>query len=235
MMNFMIAKEACKKQAGKALNAFGRSSRIHAMGDKIVLPDEIAGWCVKMKMPIGERTLGVSFSISPDRCGNQADDIGPDKPPSTLEILLMGSDGDFSDLDRHLGFNGDIRDFHWDATPGAPEGGFAEVIDELVRIRAVLDGDLSASLADSSADHEEVDDADDEDADDDDADDDDADLAELNQARLDELEQVHRLLMREKAAAAVVEVKQTTQQARMDELEQIFLRGLELIHEMRGK
>ncbi len=235
MMNFMVAKEACQKQAGKALNAFGRSSRIHAMGDKIVLPDEISGWCVKMKMPVGERTLGVSFSISPDRCGNQADDIGPNKPPSTMEILLMGSVGDFSDLDRHLGFNGDIRDFHWDATPGAPEGGFAEVIDELVRIRAVLDGDLSASLADSSADHEESEVDDEDDADDDDADDDDADLAELNQARLDELEQVHRLLMREKEVAAVAEVKQTTQQARLDELEQIFLRGLELIRQLKSE
>ena len=201
MMNFMRAKEACQKQAGKALNAFGRSPRIHDMGDKIILPPSTAGWCVKIKMPVAERTLGVSFSISPDRCGNRAefDEIGPGRPPSTMEILLMDSVGDFSDLDRHLGFNGDIRSFDWDSTTGAPDGGFAEVIDELVRLRAVLDGDLSASLAASSDDHEEteVDDADEDDADEDD----------------------------------VAEVKQ----ARLDELEQIFLRGLELIRQLKSE
>ena len=119
----------------------------------------------------------------------------------------MDSVGDFSDLDRKLGYHGDIRSFDWDDTPGAPEGGFAEVIDELVRLRAVLDGDLSASLAASSADHEEteVDDADDSDEDADD--------------------------VVEEAVAAVSEVKQ----ARLDELEQIFLRGLELIRQLKAE
>jgi hypothetical protein len=41
--------------------------------------------------------------------------------------------------------------------------------------------------------------------------------------------------MRENAAAAVAEVKQTTKQARLDELEQIFLRGLELIRQLKSE
>jgi hypothetical protein len=155
MRHFMRSKGACKEHAVKALIAFRRSPRIRAMREKIILPDEIAGWCVKMKMPVGERTLGVSFSISPDRMGNRSEfgEIGPEKPPSTSEIILMGSVGDFSDLDKHLGYDGDIRSFGWDSTPGAPEGGFAEVIDELVRLRAVLDGIVSA-FADSPDTHE---------------------------------------------------------------------------------
>ena len=193
-----------------ALIAFRSSPRIRAMGDKIILPRSTAGWCVKIEMPVAERILGVSFSISPDRCGNRAelDEIGPGRPPSTMEILLMDSVGDFSDLDRMLGYHDDIRSFYWDKTPGAPEGGFAEVIDELVRLRAVLDGNISDELAASSADHEEteVDDADDSD------------------------EDVDAVV--EEAVAPVAEVKQ---QARLDELEQIFLRGLELIRQLKAE
>jgi len=216
MKNFELSRTACLEHAVKALIAFRSSPRIRAMGDKIILPPSTAGWCVKIKMLVGERTLGVSFSISPDRCGNRAefDEIGPGKPPSTMEILLMDSIGDFSDLDRQLGY--DILSFNWDNTPGAPEGGFAEVIDELVRLRAVLDGDLSSSLAASSADHEETE-VDDADMDDVDADDDDPDAVV------------------EKAVAAVAEVKQTTQHAQLDELEQIFLRGLELIRQLKSE
>jgi len=210
MRNFDISRTACEQHADRALRAFRCSPRIRDKGDRIVLPSFTSGWCVKIKMPIGERTLGVSFSIAADRFGNRAeyDEIGPGKPPSTMEILLMVSIGDFSDLGRQLGYDGDIRSFSWDSTPGAPEAGFSEVIDELIRLRSVLDGNLAAS----SPDHEEteVDDADDSDED---ADDDDPDAVV------------------EEAIAAVVEVKQ----ARLDELEQIFLRGLELIRQLKAE
>ena len=152
MRHFMRSKGACNEHAVKALIAFRRSPR---MGEKIILPDSTAGWCVKIKMPIGGRILGISLAISPDRMRNRSEfgEIGPGRPPSTLEIILMESVGDFSHLDKHLGYDGDIRTFDWDATPGAPEGGFAEVIDELVRLRAVLDG-VASAFADSPDTHE---------------------------------------------------------------------------------
>jgi hypothetical protein len=157
MRNFDISKRACQEHALKALVAFRSSPRIKSMGDKIALPTSTSGWCVKIQMLVGERKLGVSFSIAPDRMGNRAeyDEIGPGKPPSTMEILLMDSVGDFSDLDRQLGYYDDIQSFGWDKTPGAAEGGFSEVIDELVRLRAVLDGNLSASVSSANNEAEE--------------------------------------------------------------------------------
>jgi len=204
MKNFLLSEKACNEHAVRALVAFRNSPRISAMGSKIILPASTTGWCVKMKMPVGERTLGVSFSIAPDRCGNRAEfnEIGPGKPPSTMEILLMDSDGDFSDLDSDLDYNDDIQSFGWDKTPGAAEGGFAEVIDELVRLRAVLDGNLSASASSAN-----------------------------NEAEEDEVEnnEVEELVL-----PAVAAVETNVLQDRLDEIEQIFLRGLELIRQMRG-
>jgi hypothetical protein len=92
-------------------------------------------------MPHGRRSLGISFAISPDRMGNRSQygEVGPRRPPSTTEIYLTHSIRDFSDLDNKLGYDGDIRSFSWNSTPGASEGGFTSVINELVRLRAVLD------------------------------------------------------------------------------------------------
>ena len=144
--HMQLSEHYCSEHAKRAFIAFRQSARVHAMGGKITLPPSAVGHCVKISMPHGTRSLGVSFAISPDRMGNrtQYGEIGPRRPPSTTEIYLTGSVGDFSDLDSELGYDGDIRSFSWDSTPGAPEGGFAEVIDELVRLRAVLDAPVGA-------------------------------------------------------------------------------------------
>jgi len=99
-----------------------------------------------MQMPVGTRTLNVSLAVAPDRCGNRAEfnEVGPNRPPSTMEILLE-NERDFPDLDSHLGYDQDVQSFGWSSDPRADEDGFADVIDEIVRLRAVLDdGDASA-------------------------------------------------------------------------------------------
>jgi hypothetical protein len=145
--HLQLSEHYCSEHAKRALTAFRQSARVIAMGGKITLPPYAVGHCVKISMPHGTRSLGISFAISPDRMGNRTkyDEIGPGRPPSTTEIYLMGSIGDFSDLDNELGYHGDIQSFSWDSTLRAPEGGFAEVIDELVRLRAVLDSPVGAT------------------------------------------------------------------------------------------
>ena len=145
----------CEMHAKRALVAFKNSSRLANMG--IILPNSTNRWCIKIRMPVGTRTLNVSFSIAPDRCGNRAEfnEVGPNRPPSTMEILLENDERDFSDLDSHLGYNQDVESFGWSSDPRADEDGFADVIDEIVRLRAVLDGDASAF-----ADADEADEAD---------------------------------------------------------------------------
>ena len=139
-----LSEHYCSEHAKRAFTAFRQSSRVRAMDRKITLPSSAVGHCVKISMPHGTRSLGISFAISPDRMGNRTkyDEIGDGRHPSTTEIYLTGSIGDFSDLNDALGYDGDIRSFSWDSTPGAREGGFAEVIDELVRLRAVLDAPI---------------------------------------------------------------------------------------------
>ena len=141
LAHMQLSEHYCSEHAKRAFTAFRQSARVRAMGGKITLPPSAVGYCVKISMPHGTRSLGISFAISPDRMGNRTkyNEIGPGRHPSTTEIYLIGSIGDFSDLDNELGYDGDIISFSWDSTPGAPEGGFAEVIDELVRLRAVLD------------------------------------------------------------------------------------------------
>jgi hypothetical protein len=146
MEMMMLSMAYCEKHAMRALVAFKNSPRLANMGTSIILPNSIKGWCIKMQMPVGTRTLNVSLAVAPDRCGNRAEfnEVGPNRPPSTMEILLE-NERDFPDLDSHLGYDQDVQSFGWSSDPRADEDGFADVIDEIVRLRAVLDdGDASA-------------------------------------------------------------------------------------------
>ena len=145
--NWRINEEYCTQQAMSALAAIEESSRLASLVEsgKITLPPSNAGHCVKIRMNRGSCSLDVSFGVCPDRCGNRIEynEIGPGKPPSTMEIL-MGFVGIFTDNEiEEFGYDGDVKTFYWNSDPDAQEDGFSEVIDELIRLRTILDAQMS--------------------------------------------------------------------------------------------
>jgi predicted CopG family antitoxin len=55
--------------------------------------------------------------------------------------ILMGCAGNFTDNEiEEFGYGGDVKTFYWNSDPDAQEDGFSEVIDELIRLIAILDG-----------------------------------------------------------------------------------------------
>jgi hypothetical protein len=146
MKNMMINREYCTRHASRALKAFKASSRLQPfIFDKtMILPESTNAHCFQIKMPVGTRVLIVSFSIAPDHMGNriQYGEINADKPPSTMEILLLDV---FDDYYETLGYNDDIRSFHWKQS--FSDDGFEKIIDEFIRIRNIINGPVENTSA----------------------------------------------------------------------------------------
>lgn len=136
----------CSAQARRASIAIRASVRVrHLIESGMLTVPEADEHCFQMTISRGSGKFTASFAVSPDRMGNRRmDGVGASKPPSTLEIYLMDFVGDFSDVDAKFGYDGDVRDFSWNSTPRAPEGGFAEVIDEIVRLCTILGAPVSS-------------------------------------------------------------------------------------------
>jgi hypothetical protein len=124
----------------KAYKAFKNSPRLKELieNGKIILPHSISFYCFDIKIPTKFGNFIVSFSCAPDRSGNQGI-----TPPSTLEFLMKNFEDDIPDdvsqkIYDDLGYYDDIGSFGWDGRQEAPEGGFSEVIDEILRIIDVL-------------------------------------------------------------------------------------------------
>ena len=155
---YKLYEQACMHYVVEAKKTFYYSQDIDAMGDKIIFPDEIVYWVIKMKMPVGNRTLHVFFCISPSKMLGQINcdkncpliphppmqhyqDLGDNFsiPLPIMEIGLVNIN-DFPDLVRHRGYRGQLRSFKWDAASWDDySGGFAKIIEELVHLRKVLD------------------------------------------------------------------------------------------------
>jgi hypothetical protein len=163
-VKYKYYEQACMHYVVEAKKVFYYSPDIDAMGDKIIFPDEIDNWVIKMKMPVGNRTLQVFFAISPSEMMSQINCNKncplmphPDKehypkldeedqelydnfliPHPIMEIGLVNIN-DFPDLVRHRGYRGQLRSFKWDASWDNYSEGFAKIIEELVHLRKVLD------------------------------------------------------------------------------------------------
>ena len=140
--------ELCHQHLKRALVSIKASDKLSGMiNNTIIVPESIDShsfikqYSLKILIPHGKRMLGVSLSIPPDTMGNRLmDGVGQRKHPSIIEISLMYSTDDFSDLYNELGYDSlDYRRFRWNANPQSPDCGFAKVINEIARLRAVLD------------------------------------------------------------------------------------------------
>jgi hypothetical protein len=142
MMKMMEGIEICTTHARRALRAFILSPKLKPFIDNgsIILPNQTSGFCIVINMPVGSRVLEVSVSIAPDRMGNRCEmgEISRHKPPSTMEILLQSVLKEFK---TDLGYDNDIRSFEWDQSYS--DDGFEKIIDEFIRIRNIINGDVA--------------------------------------------------------------------------------------------
>ena len=134
---------ACIRQANRAFFALAESKRLASLGEKITLPASNKHYSVEILMKRGSRSLSLRLMFSPDSTGNRHDrgEIEYRKLPSGMELHLRCV-GEFSDEDRDEFFSyreEQPKIFTWSPAP-AEEDGFSEVIRELIRLRAVLDG-----------------------------------------------------------------------------------------------
>ena len=142
MAKIMEGMEICTIHARRALHAFKLSPRLKPFIDNgsIILPNQTSDFCFVINMPVGTRVLKVSFSIAPDRMGNRCErgEISRHKPPSTMEILLRSV---LEEFETDLGYNDDICSFEWDQS--YTDDGFEKIIDEFIRIRNIINGDVA--------------------------------------------------------------------------------------------
>lgn len=133
----------CTTHAQRALRAFKLSPKLKPFIDNgsIILPNQTAWFSFVINMPMGTRILKVSFAIAPDRGGNRYEmgEISIHKPPSTMEILLRGIFDD-DEFYTDLGYNDDICSFDWNQSYS--DDGFEKIIDEFIRIRNIINGDV---------------------------------------------------------------------------------------------
>lgn len=146
MFNMMKDIEMCTNQSNRALRALKTSYMLKPFfNDKtMILPESTNSPCFKIKMPVGTNELIVSFAFAPDRQGNQG--TSAKNPPSMMEIFLLNVPDEFYTT---LDYNGDIRSFEWDqSNAGVDDDGFEEIIDELIRIRNILNAQVKNKMDD---------------------------------------------------------------------------------------
>ena len=146
MFNMMNDIEMCTNQSKRVLQALKTNWLLNAKGfiadGTIILPESTNSHCFKIKMPVGTNELIVSFAFAPDRQDNRG--TSAKNPPSTMELFLQNVPDEFYTA---LGYNGDICSFKWERLD-AEDDGCEKIIDELIRIRNIINPQVTNNIGD---------------------------------------------------------------------------------------